>query len=66
MREHLAAQPVAPQTQADTHVAAPKARPPWPVVAMAGGLAVLLAAVFDVLILGAQRLATPWQRAQPA
>lgn len=35
-------------------------------VVVAGGLAVLLAAVFDVLILGAQRLATPWQRAQPA
>jgi osmoprotectant transport system permease protein len=32
-------------------------------VVVAGGLAVLLAAVFDLLILGAQRLATPWRRA---
>lgn len=31
-------------------------------VVVAGGLAVLLAAAFDLLILGAQRLATPWQR----
>ncbi len=33
-------------------------------VVVAGGLAVLLAAVFDLLILGAQRLMTPWQRAR--
>lgn len=32
-------------------------------VAVAGGLAILLAAMLDVLILGFQRLATPWQRA---
>jgi osmoprotectant transport system permease protein len=32
-------------------------------VAVAGGLAILLAALLDVLILGFQRLATPWQRA---
>jgi osmoprotectant transport system permease protein len=31
-------------------------------VAVAGGLAVLLAAALDALILGAQRLATPWTR----
>lgn len=31
-------------------------------VVVAGGLAVLLAAVFDLLILGGQRLATPWRR----
>jgi osmoprotectant transport system permease protein len=31
-------------------------------VAVAGGLAVLLAAALDALILGAQRLATPWAR----
>jgi osmoprotectant transport system permease protein len=31
-------------------------------VAVAGGLAVLLAAVLDVLILGVQRLVTPWSR----
>jgi osmoprotectant transport system permease protein len=35
-------------------------------VVVAGGLAVLLAAVFDLLILGAQRLATPWRRAAAA
>ncbi len=33
-------------------------------VVVAGGLAVLLAAAFDLLILGAQRLITPWQRAR--
>jgi osmoprotectant transport system permease protein len=32
-------------------------------VAVAGGLAILLAAMLDVLILGFQRIATPWQRA---
>ena len=32
-------------------------------VVVAGGLAVLLAAAFDLLILGGQRLATPWRRA---
>jgi len=32
-------------------------------VAVAGGLAVLLAAVFDLLILSVQRLVTPWRRA---
>ena len=32
-------------------------------VVLAGGLAVLLAAAFDLMILGAQRLATPWRRA---
>ncbi len=32
-------------------------------VVVAGGLAVLLAAAFDLQILGAQRLATPWRRA---
>ena len=32
-------------------------------VAVAGGLAILLAALLDVIILGFQRLATPWQRA---
>ncbi len=33
-------------------------------VFLAGGLAVLLAAAFDLLILGAQRLMTPWRRAR--
>ena len=33
-------------------------------VVVAGGLAVLLAAVLDLLILGAQRLMTPWRRAR--
>jgi osmoprotectant transport system permease protein len=33
-------------------------------VIVAGGLAVLLAAAFDLLILGAQRLMTPWRRAR--
>lgn len=33
-------------------------------VVVAGGLAVLLAAAFDLLILGAQRAITPWQRAR--
>ena len=33
-------------------------------VFVAGGLCVLLAAFFDVLILGFQRLVTPWQRAR--
>ncbi len=32
-------------------------------VVVAGGLAILLAAVFDLLILGGQRVATPWRRA---
>ena len=32
-------------------------------VVLAGGLAVLLAAAFDVLILGVQRAVTPWKRA---
>lgn len=35
-------------------------------VVVAGGLAVLLAAAFDLIILAGQRLATPWQRAQAA
>lgn len=36
-------------------------------VVVAGGLAVLLAAAFDLIILGFQRLVTPWQRvAAPA
>jgi osmoprotectant transport system permease protein len=35
-------------------------------VVVAGGLCVLLAAVLDVLILGAQRVLTPWQRARAA
>jgi osmoprotectant transport system permease protein len=33
-------------------------------VVVAGGLAVLLAAAFDLLILGGQRLMTPWRRAR--
>jgi len=33
-------------------------------VVVAGGLAVLLAAAFDLMILGAQRLMTPWRRAR--
>jgi len=33
-------------------------------VVVAGGLAVLLAAVFDLIVLGAQRALTPWQRAR--
>lgn len=33
-------------------------------VVVAGGLAVLLAAALDLLILGAQRAMTPWQRAR--
>ncbi len=33
-------------------------------VVVAGGLAVLLAAFFDLLILGLQRLMTPWRRAR--
>jgi osmoprotectant transport system permease protein len=33
-------------------------------VVVAGGLAVLLAAVFDLLILTVQRMITPWQRAR--
>lgn len=32
-------------------------------VVVAGGLAILLAAVFDLVILAGQRLATPWRRA---
>jgi osmoprotectant transport system permease protein len=35
-------------------------------VIVAGGLCVLLAVVLDVLILGAQRLLTPWRRAAQA
>ena len=35
-------------------------------VVVAGGLTVLLAAAFDLLILAAQRAATPWQRAARA
>jgi osmoprotectant transport system permease protein len=35
-------------------------------VVVAGGLAILLAAVFDLLILGGQRVATPWRRAATA
>ncbi len=35
-------------------------------VVVAGGLAILLAAIFDLLILGGQRLATPWRRAATA
>lgn len=35
-------------------------------VVVAGGLAVLLAAIGDLLILGFQRLVSPWQRAVPA
>ena len=34
-------------------------------VAVAGGLAVLLAVVLDLLILGLQRALTPWRRATP-
>jgi osmoprotectant transport system permease protein len=34
-------------------------------VAVAGGLCVLLAAFLDLLILGVQRVATPWRRATP-
>ena len=33
-------------------------------VAVAGGLCILLAAILDLLILTAQRIATPWQRAR--
>ncbi|MEY2516184.1 MAG: hypothetical protein QOJ89_3542, partial [bacterium] len=33
-------------------------------VVVAGGLAVLLAAVLDLIILGVQRWITPWQRAR--
>ena len=35
-------------------------------VVVAGGLAVLLAAAFDLLILGAQRIAMPWRQARTA
>jgi osmoprotectant transport system permease protein len=35
-------------------------------VIVAGGLCVLLAVVLDLLILGAQRALTPWQRARAA
>jgi osmoprotectant transport system permease protein len=35
-------------------------------VIVAGGLAVLLAAAFDVVLLIIQRAVTPWQRAQPS
>ncbi|MBA2504945.1 MAG: ABC transporter permease [Thermoleophilaceae bacterium] len=33
-------------------------------VVVAGGLAILLAATFDLIVLGGQRLALPWRRAQ--
>jgi osmoprotectant transport system permease protein len=33
-------------------------------VVVAGGLAVLLAAAFDLMILGLQRAMTPWRRAR--
>jgi osmoprotectant transport system permease protein len=35
-------------------------------VVVAGGLAVLLAVALDVILLGAQRLSTPWRRVRPA
>jgi osmoprotectant transport system permease protein len=35
-------------------------------VVVAGGLCVLLAVALDLLILGAQRLLTPWRKARPA
>jgi osmoprotectant transport system permease protein len=35
-------------------------------VVAAGGLAVLLAVAFDVILLTAQRLSTPWRRVRPA
>jgi osmoprotectant transport system permease protein len=35
-------------------------------VVAAGGLAVLLAVALDVILLGAQRLSTPWRRVRPA
>jgi osmoprotectant transport system permease protein len=35
-------------------------------VVVAGGLTVFLAAFFDLLILGVQRVALPWRRVQPA
>jgi hypothetical protein len=35
-------------------------------VVAAGGLAVLLALTFDVILLTVQRLMTPWRRARPA
>ena len=35
-------------------------------VVVAGGLCVLLAVLLDLLILGVQRLLTPWRRARPA
>ena len=35
-------------------------------VVTAGGLCVLLAVALDLLILGAQRVLTPWRRARPA
>ena len=35
-------------------------------VVAAGGLAVLLALALDVMLLAAQRVLTPWRRAQPA
>jgi osmoprotectant transport system permease protein len=34
-------------------------------VAVAGGLAVMLAVVLDLMILGGQRVMTPWRRAEP-
>jgi osmoprotectant transport system permease protein len=35
-------------------------------IAVAGGMAILLALVLDVLLLGVERLLTPWQRARAA
>jgi osmoprotectant transport system permease protein len=35
-------------------------------VVAAGGLAVLMAVVLDVILLGVQRVLTPWRRVQPA
>jgi osmoprotectant transport system permease protein len=35
-------------------------------VVVAGGLAVLLALALDVVLLGAQRVLTPWRRARAA
>lgn len=35
-------------------------------ILVAGGFAILIAVSFDVLLIGAQRLLTPWQRVRPA
>jgi osmoprotectant transport system permease protein len=35
-------------------------------VIIAGGLAILMAIALDALLLGLQRLITPWRRARPA